>query len=395
MGRSVLHWVCVCALGVMPLAGCSETAGDGGSGGSAGIGGTGGNSGNGGAGGTGGADLCEGVECSPDNDLCTDEVCDPSDGMCVHEPVDCDDRNDCTVDGECDPGDGSCTEGTPLSDGTGCAGGACVAGQCVLSSSVLPCTDQGIRNAVAAGGGPYTFDCDGPTTVTMEALLSVEKDVSLDGGGNLTIAGFVLIRGALSSLSLVRGTVSGVIVTGPLGTVTLTNSTVSGSQVAGLPAVSGSGAINVSNSTVSGNGGDAIAGCSTTIESSTIIGGVVPFPVKSCEHHLTIGGSLISGGCAEAYKVTSNGYNIESPGDTCGFDQPSDQVNVSADDLNLGPLQDNGGPTMTHALLPGSVAIDVIPAEDCVDAERASLTTDQRGFPRDSMCDVGAFEVQP
>jgi hypothetical protein len=233
----------------------------------------------------------------------------------------------------------------------------------------------------------------------MEAVLAVEKDVSLDGGGNLTIAGFVVIRGPLSSLSLVRGTVSGVIVIGPWGTVTLTNSTVSGSQFAGLAAVSGTGAIHVSNSTVSGNGGDAIAGCFiNTIESSTIIGGVVPFPAKSCEYHLTIGGSLISGGCAEAYKVTSNGYNIESPGNTCGFDQPTDQVNVSADDLKLGPLADNGGPTMTHALGAGSVAIDQVPAEDCVDADGEPLTTDQRGQPRPetggTMCDVGAFEVQ-
>jgi len=38
---------------------------------------------------------------------------------------------------------------------------------------------------------------------------------------------------------------------------------------------------------------------------------------------------------------------------------------------------------------PGSVAIDVIPEADC------DVATDQRGEPRDTMCDVGAFEVQP
>jgi hypothetical protein len=47
---------------------------------------------------------------------------------------------------------------------------------------------------------------------------------------------------------------------------------------------------------------------------------------------------------------------------------------------------------MTHALLPGSVAIDVIPADTC------DVTEDQRGQPRPesggTMCDVGAFEVQ-
>jgi hypothetical protein len=79
-------------------------------------------------------------------------------------------------------------------------------------------------------------------------------------------------------------------------------------------------------------------------------------------------------------------------------------VDVTAEELNLGPLQDNGGPTMTHALLTEpsvSVAIDRIPAEDCVDADGEPLTTDQRGFKRPGVivgpesCDVGAFEVQP
>ena len=48
-----------------------------------------------------------------------------------------------------------------------------------------------------------------------------------------------------------------------------------------------------------------------------------------------------------------------------------------------------------HLGLPGSVAIDRIPEDRCVDADGEPLTADQRGFPRDSMCDVGAFEVQP
>ncbi len=89
----------------------------------------------------------------------------------------------------------------------------------------------------------------------------------------------------------------------------------------------------------------------------------------------------------------SNGYNIESPGDTCGFDQSTDMAGMSADDLKLGALADNGGPTKTHALETGSEAIDKIPAEDC------EVETDQRGEPRPETggdaCDVGAFEVQP
>jgi hypothetical protein len=58
------------------------------------------------------------------------------------------------------------------------------------------------------------------------------------------------------------------------------------------------------------------------------------------------------------------------------------------------PLQDNGGPTETDALLLDpvfSVAIDQIPVDAC------ELDEDQRGWPRTpgDGCDVGAFEVQP
>jgi hypothetical protein len=94
--------------------------------------------------------------------------------------------------------------------------------------------------------------------------------------------------------------------------------------------------------------------------------------------------------------VTSNGYNIESPGNTCGFDQLTDLVNVTTEQLALGPLQDNGGPTETHALGAGSVAIDAIPEADCVDADGEALTTDQRGVtrPQGDACDVGAVEME-
>jgi hypothetical protein len=54
----------------------------------------------------------------------------------------------------------------------------------------------------------------------------------------------------------------------------------------------------------------------------------------------------------------------------------------------LGPLQDNGGPTETIALLPGSVAIDA-------GSNPLGLTTDQRGLARTvGATDIGAFEVQ-
>ena len=93
--------------------------------------------------------------------------------------------------------------------------------------------------------------------------------------------------------------------------------------------------------------------------------------------------------------VTSLGGNIESTdsaggnnlADSCGLDQPGDQVEVELAELNLSPLADNGGPTQTRALLPGSFAIDSGISSECA-------FLDQRGWGRvDGSCDVGAFEV--
>jgi hypothetical protein len=65
--------------------------------------------------------------------------------------------------------------------------------------------------------------------------------------------------------------------------------------------------------------------------------------------------------------------------------------NLIGGNAMLGPLQNNGGPTETVALLPGSPAID---AGDNTDAPEF----DQRGpgFPRvvNGTIDIGAFEVQ-
>jgi len=166
------------------------------------------------------------------------------------------------------------------------------------------------------------------------------------------------------------------------------------------------GVVSLVNSTVSGNtaqdwGGGVFATGTLYVTSSTVSGNTAPWAGGIVGRDVLLANSVVDGDCTprwsdeSATSFTSFGYNIESPGDTCGFDQASDQVNVGADDLKLGPLQDNSGPTETHALGAGSVAIDQIPAEDC------EVETDQRGLPRPAgttdpkRCDVGAFEAQP
>jgi formylglycine-generating enzyme required for sulfatase activity len=91
-------------------------------------------------------------------------------------------------------------------------------------------------------------------------------------------------------------------------------------------------------------------------------------------------------GMLESGKIGANVNNLVGDG-RCDAAHAGDPL--------LGPLADNGGPSLTYALLPGSPAIDVVPVVSC------TVSTDQRGAPRPAVlmsaerpCDIGAFEVQ-
>jgi len=115
---------------------------------------------------------------------------------------------------------------------------------------------------------------------------------------------------------------------------------------------------------------------------------------------LEIGSSIVSGSpsisSTSDFPGTSLGYNLFS--DDGGRLMPTTGDRVNTDPM-LGPLQDNGGPTFTHALLCGSPAIDL-------GKNFSASATDQRGLPRSvedpfvvnaargDGTDIGAFEVQ-
>ena len=78
----------------------------------------------------------------------------------------------------------------------------------------------------------------------------------------------------------------------------------------------------------------------------------------------------------------SGGFNLIESGATTAFTE--DGTSILGQDPMLGPPADNGGPTFTHALMPGSPAIN---------AGRTSLAVDQRGYVRPiEQDDIGAFE---
>jgi predicted outer membrane repeat protein len=260
--------------------------------------------------------------------------------------------------------------------GLGFGGGIYNEGTLMLSESTVS------GNRSAAGGGIYNEG----TLMLSESTVSGNTATTGHGGGISNVR-----QAAVPTATLTNSTVSGntadlggggIYNEGDGSTVTLANTTVSGNTSTVGGGISSSGTVTLTNSTVSANTALAYGGIWS--------GGT-----------LALTNSLVDGDCVTGLgaTTTSNGYNIESPGDTCGFDPDgTDQVNVSDIELNIGELADNGGPTMTHALglLPTrSVAIDQIPAEDC------EVQTDQRGEPRPAgttdpkLCDVGAFEVQP
>jgi len=246
------------------------------------------------------------------------------------------------------------------------------------------------ENTGGLGGGILNIGSAPPASLAIVDSTVSGNRSSQAGGGIASLAPLTLTNTTVSDNEVREGNGGGI---WSENTLSLTNCTVSGNRALGdcSPYVGNGGGIHVFY-------GDGLTITGTTLSGNYAAntGSGVHARGKAM---LIFADTLVNDDCSSAFGAevdwVSLSGNLESPGDTCGFDQEGDQANVSVEDLKLGELADNGGPTLTHALLPGSVAIGVIPAEACLDADGGPLTTDQRGEPRDSMCDVGAFEVQP
>ncbi len=253
-------------------------------------------------------------------------------------------------------------------------------------SGTLMITNSTISgNSAGRGGG---IDNHGSANLIG---VTVSGNTSTNGGGGIANDGAGIINGAL--LNLNNSTLSGNSVTGfaragggiingDVATVTVTNTTISGNS-----AYYGGGIYNsyigtLTNVTLSGNNG-------------TVGGGIVQD--SSYSRTITLTNTIIvrgsMGGNCHSFGMpfASNGYNLSSDG-TCAtyLNQTGDLNNTNP---NLGPLANNGGPTQTHALLPGSPAIDQIPVG--TNGCGTSITADQRGAQRPigPTCDMGAYEA--
>jgi hypothetical protein len=252
-----------------------------------------------------------------------------------------------------------------------------------------------IRNGLAwYGGGISNLGTLTISNSTVSGNLAFTRSSGFGGGivnwgpgtmtiNNSTVSGNTASGGSEGS----AGSGAGIFNYG--GTLTVNNSTISGNSVHSHFAISrgggisNSGILRINNSTISGNSTDILGkGAGIWNNSSAVL------------QNSIVANNLRGGNCYGGLTY-SNGYNLSSDG-TCNFSSRGDLNNH---DPLLGPLQNNGGPTETMALLPGSLAIDAGNPAGCTDGLGHLLKTDQRGMPRpdkeDSVgCDMGAYESQ-
>lgn len=201
-------------------------------------------------------------------------------------------------------------------------------------------------------------------------------------------------------------------------TATVLNSTVSGNNGYGGAGISNAGYLFVVNSTISGNSASNNGGGiynahqlpDTVLINATVTGNSADASdgggIDSEWGTTTVKNSIIAGNLRDGATqpsdcsgdVESEGYNLIQSTSGCTITGETGS-NITGVDPMLGPLQDNGGPTVTHALLGGSPAVDAGDPTGCDDAVGAPLTTDQRGYVRpvdggggNQRCDIGAFE---
>jgi CSLREA domain-containing protein len=297
----------------------------------------------------------------------------------------------------------------------------------LINSTVVDNTSSG------SGGG---ISSSGKLTLTNSTVSG--NSAIRSGGGILNEGGNTMLTNSTVSSNTSLGSAGGILIT--VGNVTLTNSTVSGNTALGG---SGGGArfysandIALTNSTVSGNTAHGDGGGidayfyygygGLTLTNSTVSGNTSSYgngggiAVESfyyttdarltnstvTRNRANRGGAGIHMRFADAVfidtvvadngaarpncggrPVDSRGHNLADD-NSCELNAPGDLVVA---DAMLGPLANNGGPTDTHALLPGSPAIDAgrpgCPPPD----------TDQRGVvrPQGAACDIGSVEYLP
>ena len=260
----------------------------------------------------------------------------------------------------------------------------------------------GQPSAVSFGGGISNTGTMNIIAGTVYSNMGFYFAGGIYNTGMMTITGSTISNNQTGNPGHSGGSGGGIV---NYGTMTIQDSTISGNRAVGGDFEGYGGGIygnntTITNSTITGNsavrgggvgGGGNFAHTTFSNNSASLAGGTLYLTSP-----LELGNTILKAG-ASGVNIFNNGgsfithgYNISSDDGSGFLNGPGDQINT---DPLLGPLQDNGGPTFTHALLPGSPAID---------AGDPNFTPppyyDQRGPDfwrlRNGRIDSGSFEVQ-
>ena len=275
----------------------------------------------------------------------------------------------------------------------------------ILNHGTLTLNNCTVSDNTAYIGGGILSDYGGTVLTINNSLVSDNRANGYGGGVFSFDATILTINKSTVSGNQGLGGYGGGVVSAYGGLLTIDASTISNNY-----ALYGGGGIHngttgvITNTTISGNSGNLGGGIFTnsatylSIRFCTIVdnhGFVKGGGISKLSGGLDINSSIVAGNTAPItpevnWQVTSGDYNLF--GNTSGMGGLPGTHNITNVDPMLGPLQYNGGTTKTHALLPGSPAINA-------GSNTFALTTDQRtsGFDRvvGPTADIGAFEVQP
>jgi hypothetical protein len=226
----------------------------------------------------------------------------------------------------------------------------------IINSTIVNNTASSFSGGVAIGGG----------IASSASSLRIENST---------------INGNHSSSGVSSGSAGGIFINGDSDTITKTaviqNSTISGNSTVfsgGGLYVTNSAVVTLTNNTIVSNTAALLAGGISSFNSSTV----------NLKNTLTAQNSPSDCGKSGGF-ILSNDHNLDSD-DSCGLTEAND---LSATLPLIGPLQDNGGSTETHALLENSPAINAGAGAGCP-------AKDQRGVirPQGPACDIGAYEFE-
>lgn len=279
-----------------------------------------------------------------------------------------------------------------------------------LISGSLTLNRLTVRNgdAGAANGGGVNVRTGALKAKSSQFLLNTADTATGNGGGIYSKGKVILKQTRISNNSAHDG--AGLYIES--GRLEMTASVVNNNTASGKGALYSAGTTILTNSTVSENdavnGGGIYADAGTvSLYSMTIAtnaaangGGINNAGATVYLRNSIVESNTAGQGAGCLGTLASEDYNIFNPSADCNVVGSilHNRYNVAS---SLGNLQDNGGPTLTLQVNPGSPALDGGNPSGCKDKNNAVLTTDQRGRTRPTdgdgsngaRCDIGAFEL--